>query len=279
MPLALETVRAALAARYRVHDLIDRGGMAYVYAAVDERSGSDVAIKLLRPEFAVTILSERFHREIEFLSTLPHPNIQPMLDSGEASGFVYYVMPLARDGTLEQRLRRERRLSLEETIEVTQALAAAIDFAHSHNVVHRDIKPGNVLFDEGNVRLGDFGVARALVTAGGERLSTSGLVPGTPEYMSPEQAKGSMDVGPPSDIYSLGCLAFQMLTGEPPFTGATPQAIFARQIKEPPPSALVVRPDLPDEVDRALKKALAKRPRKRCPTARLFAALLAGTAH
>jgi serine/threonine-protein kinase len=279
MPLRLEHVQASLADRFEIECLLGRGGMSLVYAARAPGTGAHIAVKVLRPEFAATILKERFHQEIKLLADLDHPNILPLLASGVGGPYVYYVMPQVDGGTLEDRLRRDGQLSLAETIRITDDIAAGIDYAHSHNVVHRDIKPGNVMSHRGRWLLCDFGVAKAIVSADTRSISSSGLVVGTPQYMSPEQSQGAKRVRPATDVYSLGCVVFEMLAGEPPFTGSTPQAVLARQAKEAPPSVRMVRPDLPEHVDRAIQCALAKRPRKRCPTAQLFASMLAGTVH
>jgi serine/threonine-protein kinase len=279
VPLKFEHVQASLSGQFEIEALIGRGGMSLVYAARAPGSNVPIAVKVLRPEYAATILSERFKQEIEVLAELDHPNILPLLASGIRGSYVYYVMPHADGGTLEERLREDGHLSLDETVRITSEVAAGIDYAHGHNVIHRDIKPGNIMRHRGRWMICDFGVAKAIVSADTRSISSSGLVVGTPHYMSPEQAEGSKRVGPACDIYSLGCVAFEMLAGEPPFTGSSPQIIIARHAHETPPSVRVVRPDLPEHVDRALQCALAKRPRKRCPTAHLFAAMLAGTAH
>jgi serine/threonine-protein kinase len=274
VPLQLETVQQALAERYDIDTLLSKGGMSYVFSGHRRRDGRTIAVKVFRPEFAVTILRDRFHQEIEFLAALDHPNILPLLESGESGLLIYYVCPYARGGSLAERLCREHRLPLEDAVRITRDLAAALDYAHSQNVLHRDIKPQNVIFDEERVLLCDFGVARALVRAAGDRISSSGLVVGTPTYMSPEQASGQGQLDRRSDIYALACLVYEMLAGEPPFTGATPQAVFARQIAERPPSLRVVRPDLPQHVEDAVNRALAKSPRRRPGTGAAFVRLL-----
>jgi len=257
MPLRVDAVRSALADRFEILQLLGSGGMAYVFAARHQITGRRVAVKVLRPEFAVTILAERFHQEIAFLTALDHPNILPLLESGQSDYFIYYAMPFATGGSLKERLQRERRLPLTDASAIARQLAAGIDYAHAHNVIHRDIKPENVMFDEGRARLGDFGVARAIVRAGEDRISSSGLVVGTPSYMSPEQASGR-DVDHRTDVYALTCVVYEMLAGEPPFTGPTPQAVFSRQIAERPPSLRVVCPDLPQFVEDAVFRGLAK---------------------
>jgi serine/threonine-protein kinase len=263
MSVKLEVVQQALADRFEVERSLGHGGMCTVFSGRDRRTGDLVAIKVLRPEFATSLLADRFHQEIEFLASLEHPNILPLRESDEAGTLVYYVMPFAAEGSLKERLLRDRRLSLDDALAITRDIAAALDFAHARNVMHRDIKPGNIMFVAGHAAICDFGVARAIVKAGGERLSTSGLVVGTPAYMSPEQASATPDLDHRSDIYALACLLYEMLAGEPPFTGRTAQAIMARQVRERPPSLRVVRPDVPQRVEDAIHRALAKRPEER----------------
>jgi serine/threonine-protein kinase len=276
MPLELERLRTALAARYHVQRILGRGGMSLVYAGRDLVSDTLVAIKVLRPEFATTILADRFHREIEILGDLHHPNILRLVASGTADDLLYYVMPYADGGTLEERLKRETHLRLDEALHITRLVAQAIDYAHGHNVLHRDIKPGNVIFDRGEAMVCDFGVARAIVRATEQTISSSGIVVGTPSYMSPEQAAGEGAIDRHSDIYALACVAYEMLAGEPPFTGRTPQSVFARQIAQPPSSIRVVRPDVPEHVELALTQGLAKRPDDRPATAMELAMAMLG---
>jgi serine/threonine-protein kinase len=238
--------------------------MASVFAAWDSDRECEVAIKVLRPEFVATIVGRRFHREIGYLADLNHPNILPILDSGEADHLIYFTMPLAPGKTLGSRVSQEGPLSIEEAISITQDIAAAIDHAHTRNIIHRDIKPDNIVFSDSRALICDFGVARALVTAGRERLSSSGIIIGTPEYMSPEQASGEWDLSGAADIYALGCVVYMMLAGEPPFTGPTTQAILAKHAAAEPPSLLVVRPEVPQRVAEAVRWALTKEPRDRC---------------
>ena len=263
MSVKLEVVQETLADRYEIERPLGHGGMATVFLATDKASGKRVALKVLRPEFAATLLADRFHQEIEFLATLKHPNILPLLESAEAGMLVYYVMPFAVEGSLKERLAGARWLGLRETTGIARDVAAALDHAHERNVLHRDIKPGNIMFVENHSVICDFGVSRAIVKAGGERLSTSGLVVGTPAYMSPEQASGRGDIDHRSDIYALGCVIYEMLAGEAPFTGRTAQAIMARQVKENPPSLRVVRPEVPEYMEEAVMRALAKVPEER----------------
>ncbi len=223
-------LRTTLADRYRIEGELGSGGMATVYLAEDLKHHRQVALKVLRPELAAALGPERFLREIEISANLNHPHILPLFDSGEAGGFLYYVMPYVEGESLQDRLNREKQLPVDDALQITREVADALGFAHRHNVVHRDIKPANILLEEGHAVVSDFGIARAITKAGGERLTDSGVAVGTPAYMSPEQASGSTEIDGRSDVYSLGCVVFEMLCGEPPFTGPTPQAVVARQI-------------------------------------------------
>ena len=263
MPLQIGTVRAALAGRYVIEKRVGRGGMASVYLAERVPEHHVVAIKVFAPIFQATKWSARFHREIEVLQQLDHPSIQPLLSSGEAGVLVYYVMPYAKGGSLEQKLLRGRRFSLDDTIATAEPIAEALDYAHEQNVVHRDIKPGNILFHDGRAILCDFGIARAIRQAGGELLTSIGVRIGTPTYMSPEQALAVQEIDGRSDIYSLACVVYEMLVGEPVFTGKSDQTIMAKHAKQRPPSLRVVRPDLPECVELTIRAALAKVPKDR----------------
>ncbi len=274
MTVQLDAVKQALADRYAVERVLGYGTMASVFFARDCRSGQCVAIKVLRPEFAVTLVGDRFHQEVAILKSLDHPNILPLIDSGETRSVVYYVMPFARGGSLRAQLVREKQLSLERTIPIARDVAAGLDYAHGKNIVHRDIKPGNILFEEGRATICDFGVARALIAAGGERISSSGLIVGTPYYMSPEQASGDPELGPASDIYSLACVVYEMLVGEPPFSGPSVRAVMAKHVRERPPSLRVVQPELPQRVEEAVHQALAKDPGQRPGSGEEFVKML-----
>ncbi|HSD30991.1 MAG TPA: serine/threonine-protein kinase [Gemmatimonadales bacterium] len=252
----------ALADRYTLEREIGRGGWAMVFLARRAVTDSWVAVKVLRPEFARLLGAHRFHREIALLARLNHPNVLPLTESGQAGDLPYYVMPYAAAGSLRDRLEREPQLPLADVVTIVQEVAAALDYAHANHIVHRDIKPDNVLFMDGRAVVSDFGIARAMDEAGGERLSSSGLVAGTPEYMSPEQAAGQRDLDGRTDIYGLGCMTYEMLAGCPPFCGATLQAIVARRAHAPPPLR-VVRPDVPEHVEQAILAALARRPEDR----------------
>ncbi|HEX9729184.1 MAG TPA: serine/threonine-protein kinase [Gemmatimonadales bacterium] len=269
MAVTVEQLQEALDARYRVGHKIGRGAMATVFLAWAVEDDRQVAIKVLRPEFAMTMGSERFHREIEILHQLDHPNILPLIESNEAGSLLYYVTPYAT-GDLEGRLADAPQLPLDDALEITRQVAAALDYAHEHNVLHRDVKPGNILFDGNRVMVCDFGIARAIASAGGDSLSSSGLIIGTPQYMSPEQAQHDKEIDGRADIYSLASVLYEMLVGQPPFTGPTVQAVLSRITKERPPAIRVVRPDVPEHVEAAIYAALAKRPEERPARGRDF---------
>ncbi|MHC4767128.1 MAG: serine/threonine-protein kinase, partial [Planctomycetota bacterium] len=208
------------------------------YLARDLRHDRLVALKVLRPELAATLGAERFLREIRIAAKLTHPHILALHDSGEADGLLFYVMPYIEGESLRGKLDRETQLGIEEAIELTRQVAAALDYAHRQGIIHRDIKPENILLHEGEAVVADFGIARALHAAGGERLTETGLSLGTPQYMSPEQASGTAEVDARSDVYSLACVLYEMLAGDPPFTGPTTPAVIARRLVDPPPSRL-----------------------------------------
>jgi len=270
----VDRLRAALAGRYEVDREIGRGGMACVYRAHDRQHDRDVALKVLRPELAAALGSERFLREIRIEARLQHPHILPLYDSGTADGLLYYVMPYVEGETLRERIRREKQLPVGEAVRIAQEVAEALDYAHKHDVVHRDIKPGNILLSGGQAVVADFGIARAITVADQESLTASGLAVGTPEYMSPEQGTGNSNVDGRSDIYALGCVLYEMLAGEPPFTGRTAQNILARHRQDPPPPLKVVRPTLSPEIAEVVETALAKVPADRYARADQFAAAL-----
>ena len=215
----------ALRARYRIERELGRGGMATVYLAHDLQHDRPVALKVLHPELAATLGPDRFQREIKLAARLQHPHILTVHDSGEAAGRLWFTMPCVEGESLRNRLAREGQVPVEDALQIAREMADALDYAHRHGVVHRDIKPENILLAEGHALLADFGISRPLGTAG-ERLTETGIVVGTPAYMSPEQATGEAVDGR-TDIYSLGVVLFEMLAGEPPFTGPTPQAIIA----------------------------------------------------
>lgn len=267
------TLRTALADRYEVERQIGVGGMAIVFLARDLRHGRPVALKLLRPELAAVLGVERFLSEIRVTANLQHPHLLPLFDSGEVDGLLYYVMPYVEGESLRQRLDREKQLPVDEAIRLAVTVAGALDYAHRHQVVHRDLKPENILLHDGQPVVSDFGIALAVTNAGGTRVTQTGLSLGTPQYMSPEQATGDRVIDVRSDIYSLAVL-YEMLTGEPPHTGATVQAIIARVVTERPRSVRALRETVPEHVDTALQRALAKLPADRFATAQRFAEAL-----
>jgi len=256
-------LRDALAGRYRIEHEIGHGAMATVFLAETQDTGNRVAVKLLRPEVAAVLGPDRFHREVEILARLRHPRIVPVLDSDAAGSLLFLVMPYVAGENLRSRLEREGRLPTPAAFAIAADVAAAIDYAHGENVIHRDIKPENILLAGERAVVCDFGLARAIDRAAVDPLSSSGLVLGTPAYMSPEQAMAHEGLGPACDIYALGCVVYEMLTGELPFTGPTPQALIARQLTEPPRPMRTVRPDLPAPIETAVLAALAKDPLQR----------------
>jgi len=266
----LDRLKTALTDRYVIKHELGAGGMATVYLADDVRHGRQVALKLLKPELGAVLGGGRFLREIHIAAGLNHPHILTLHDSGEVDGLLFYVMPYVAGESLRQKLERQTQLSIDESIELTRQVASALDYAHRQGVVHRDIKPENILLQEGQAVVADFGIARALRVAGGERLTETGLSLGTPHYMSPEQATGTQELDGRSDVYSLACVLYEMLAGDPPFLGPTAPAIIARQLVDPPPSLRTVRQTVPEELERAIEKALAKVPADRYDTAGAF---------
>jgi serine/threonine-protein kinase len=274
---AVPRLKTALAARYTIERELGRGGMATVYLARDPKHDRPVALKVLRPELAAILGGDRFLREIRLTAQLQHPHILTLIDSGEADGFLYYVMPFVEGESLREHLQREGQLPLDEALRITRAVATALDFAHARGVVHRDIKPENIMLHQGEPMVADFGIALAVSTAGRERLTETGLSLGTPAYMSPEQASAEPKLDGRSDQYSLACVLYEMLAGEPPYTGPTAQAIIAKRLTEPIPHLGTVRRVSP-AVEAAVTKALAKAPADRFATAGAFvAALTAGS--
>jgi eukaryotic-like serine/threonine-protein kinase len=267
----LDQLRAALEGRYAVERQIGQGGMATVYLARDTRHDRQVAIKVLRPELAVSIGGDRFLREIKVAAHLQHPNILGLYDSGEAGRYLYYVMPFIEGESLRARLDREEQLPLPEAVQLTCEVADALQYAHARKIIHRDIKPENILIQEGHALVADFGIARALSAAGGDKLTETGMAVGTPHYMSPEQGLGGEHVDGRADQYSLACVCYEMLVGQPPFQGANAMAILARHSMESVPSLQVVRNSIPDELEEAVMRALEKTPADRYPTIREFA--------
>ncbi len=270
----LEQLRAALGDRYEVDRLVGEGGMATVYLATDLRHGRKVAIKTLRAELAASIGADRFLREIRVAANLQHPNVLGLYDSGEANGILFYVMPFIEGESLRARLNREQQLPLHDAVRITREAAEALAYAHEHGVVHRDIKPENILLQNGHALVADFGIARA-VDAAGEKLTQTGMAVGTPHYMSPEQSLGADHADGRSDIYSLGCVLYELLAGQPPFDGPNSRAILARHAMEQVPSIRIVRQSVPEELEDAVLQALEKTPADRFQKMSELAELLA----
>lgn len=267
----VELLNQSLEGRYVVEREIGRGATATVFRARDLKHDRVVALKVLKPELAATIGASRFLREITLTARLDHPHILPLLDSGEAQGRLYYVMPFVDGESLRDRLRRERQLPIRDALRIAREIADALSYAHAHGVVHRDVKPENILLSGDHARVADFGIARALSASGADSLTSRGLAVGTVAYMSPEQASAERDVDERSDVYSLGCVVFEMLAGHPPFTGSTSEAIVARKMLETPPSIRVVRDTVSPAVEQAIGIALAKVPADRFASVAEFA--------
>jgi serine/threonine-protein kinase len=271
MPDPINQLKAALADRYGIEREIARGGMAFVYLAEDLKLGRKVALKLLHPGLRHVVEGERFLEEIRVTAKLNHPSILPLFDSGEADGLLYYVMPYVYGETLTQRLEREGRLPVSDAIFIAAEIANALDFAHREGVVHRDVKPGNILLQAGKPLIGDFGIALGLATDPDQRVTAQGLMVGTPEYMSPEQAHADPNLDGRSDIYSLGAVLYEMLVGEPPFVGKNVHAVLTKVIKEKPTPVRTRRESVPNGVDAAVLRALARDPAERFNSAAEFA--------
>jgi serine/threonine-protein kinase len=267
-----DRLKTSLADRYTVDRELGQGGMATVFLATDIRHDREVAIKVLNPELAATIGAERFEREIKLAAKLQHPHILGMFDSGSADGLLFYVMPFVKGESVRDRLDREGQLPVEDAVQITLEVADALGYAHTQGIVHRDIKPENILLANGHALVADFGIARAAME-GGSKLTQTGMAIGTPSYMSPEQASGEA-VGPSADLYSLGCVLYEMLAGEPPFTGKNPMAIMARHAMDTLPSIRIVRPAVPEEVEEAIFAAMEKSPTDRPKTAADFTAIM-----
>ncbi len=274
MTSPLSRLTDALADRYRIERELGAGGMAMVYLAEDIKHHRKVALKVLRPELAAVIGADRFLQEITTTANLQHPHILALHDSGQVDGTVFYVMPFVEGESLRDRLNRERQLPVEHAVRITREVAAALDYAHRHGVIHRDIKPENILLHDGSALVADFGIALAAAKTGSSRMTETGMSLGTPTYMSPEQAMGERTLDARADIYALGCVLYEMLSGEAPFTGPTAQAIVARVLTEAPRSLRIIRPNVPEALDAAVTKALEKLPADRYETAAAFAAAL-----
>jgi serine/threonine-protein kinase len=265
----LEYIRRALAPRYAVHGELGRGRMSTVYLAHDHRLERPVAVKVLLPELAATVAGERFSREILISAQLQHPHILTLLDSGVKHGMFYFVLPFVEGESLEERLARIEPLSIEDAVRIAREVADGLHYAHRHGVIHRDVKPSNILLSEQHAMITDFGVARALGTASVSPATPIGQIIGTPSYLSPEQATGeSADAR--ADVYSLGCVLYEMLTGEPPYTGSTPQEVLSGHLTRPVPSVREARPEVTPGHDRVIRRALAKHPVERFETAQVF---------
>jgi tRNA A-37 threonylcarbamoyl transferase component Bud32/dipeptidyl aminopeptidase/acylaminoacyl peptidase len=275
MTTSLQRLSAALADRYRVEQEIGQGGMATVYLAEDLKHGRRVALKVLHPELAAVLGGERFLAEIKTTAHLQHPNILQLFDSGAADGLLYYVMPFVEGESLRGRLTREKQLPVDDAIAIARGVSAALDFAHRRGVIHRDIKPENILLQDGQPLVADFGIALAVKQAGGARLTQTGLSLGTPQYMSPEQATAERELDARSDIYAVGAVTYEMLGGEPPFTGTSTQAIIAKLMTEEPRRLSVLRKTVPPHVEAAVHRAMEKLPADRFGSAAEFAAALA----
>ena len=267
-------LNAALEGRYRIESELGEGGMATVYLADDLKHERKVALKVLKPELAAVVGAERFLAEIKTTANLQHPHILPLFDSGEADSFLFYVMPYVEGESLRERLDRERQLPVDDAVRITTNVAEALDYAHRQGVIHRDIKPANILLQDGKPVISDFGIALAVNAGGGGRLTETGLSLGTPHYMSPEQATGDIHVGSATDIYALGCVLYEMLVGEPPYTGGSPQAILGKIIAGELAPATKERATVPANVDAAMNKALEKVPADRFTGAQDLAAAL-----
>jgi eukaryotic-like serine/threonine-protein kinase len=275
MSPAADRLVSALADRYSIERELGQGGMATVYLAQDLKHDRKVAVKVLRPELAAVIGADRFLSEIKTTANLQHPHILPLHDSGEADGYLFYVMPFVEGETVRDRLNKEKQLPVADAVRIATEVAAALDYAHRHNVIHRDIKPENILLHDGSALVADFGIALAASKAGGARMTETGMSLGTPHYMSPEQAMGEREITARSDVYALGCVLYEMLTGDPPFTGSTAQAIVARVVTEAPRPMSPQRGTIPAHVEAAVLTSLQKLPADRFKTAAEFAEALA----
>jgi serine/threonine protein kinase/Tfp pilus assembly protein PilF len=276
--VAIDRLRQALDGVYTVDRELGRGGMATVYLAQDTKHDRTVALKVLHPELASSLGPDRFLREIKVAARLNHPHILPLFDSGETDGFLFYVMPYVEGESLRERLDRQKQLPVEEAVHHANAIASALDYAHRQGIIHRDIKPENVMLYEGEAMVMDFGIAKALSAATGDTLTQTGMMIGTPAYVSPEQAAGATDLDGRSDQYSLACMLYEMLSGERPFTGPTPQSVMTKRFTEPPKSVRAIRPNIPENLERAISKAMSVETEARFRSAAMFGqALMSGS--
>src|SRR5512143_2081414 len=264
----IERLTAALADRYRIERQLGQGGMATVYLAQDLKHDRQVAIKVLKPELAAVIGAERFVVEIKTTAALQHPHILPLFDSGSADGFLYYVMPFIDGETLRAKLDRETQLGIDEAVKIAAAVADALDYAHRHGVIHRDIKPENILLHDGRPMVADFGIALALSAAAGGRMTATGMSLGTPHYMSPEQATADKEITGRSDIYSLGSVLYEMLTGNPPHVGSSAQQIIMRIVTDTARPVTKLRKEVPSNVAAAVARSPEKLPADRFESAK-----------
>ena len=259
MDNTLSRLESALAGRYRIEREIGRGGMATVYLADDVKHPRHVALKVLHSELASTIGPDRFLREVDVVASLNHPRILPLYDSGEANGFLFFVMPYVQGESLRVTMDREKQLRIDDALTIVRQVASALGYAHAHGIIHRDVKPENIMLHEGEAMVADFGIALVL-SAANDRITERGYVVGTPAYMSPEQSLSESDVDARSDVYSLACVLYEMLAGEPPYTAPNAQTLLAKRLVDPVPSVRRLRAAVPTNVDQALAKALAKTP-------------------
>lgn len=262
----LPLVRQALADQYQVEREIGRGGAAVVFLARNQE-GAAVALKVLRPELAVTVAAQRFLQEIGFLSRLSHPHIGSLIDSGEREWLIYYVMPYWEGPSLQQYLTKYHRLRIEDAVRLARDLLEALAHAHGQNIVHRDVKPDNIILTSNGAVLLDFGIARAIALSGQTKLTRSGIAIGTSAYMSPEQITALRELDHRSDLYSLGCVLFEAIAGRGPFAHPNEAVVLNRHLNEPPPSLRTLAPDTPQQLDTAIIRALAKKPEERWPSA------------
>ena len=272
-----DQLQTSLGAAYTVGRELGRGGMATVYFATDVRHDRPVALKVLHPDLGVSLGAERFQREIKLAARLQHPHILTVHDSGEASGLLWFTMPFIEGESLRDRLRREGQLPVADAVRIAREAADALEYAHQHGVVHRDIKPENILLTSGHALVADFGIARAL-RGGDSQLTGTGLAIGTPTYMSPEQATGERELDARTDVYALGCVLYELLAGEPPFTGPSAQVILVRTLTETARPLYTFRAAVPTALDAVIAKAMAKSPADRFPTIGQFAQEI-GRAH
>ena len=274
MTLAREVLAEALSERYALERELGRGGMATVWLARDVQQQQPVAVKVMHPNLARALDSKRFFREMGIAASLAHPLIVPLYDSGSAGGVPYYIMPYVEGESLYERLQRERRLSLDDALQITHDVADALGYAHSRGVLHRDVKPENILLAGGRALVADFGLARAIGAADYKKLTETGVIVGTLYYMSPEQLREDRDLDQRTDIYSLGCILYEMLTGGPPYSGRSITEVATRILRAPVPSVRRLQANVPPAVDQAIGRALAKSAAARFATMQEFAAAL-----